>query len=479
MSGLPFRIIQLLNAAWRQRYVIALPALIFPFVGMGVAKLAPTVYVSHTSMLVQETAKMNPFLEDIAVSTMLKERLNDLTTLLKSRHILHSVAKEQGLVNDDMSGKEQESVIRQLSQNLTVSQQGKDFLKIELRAPKADELESLLTSISHHFIEQLLAPERSSIRDSSEFLNIHIEKREKELEQAENALADFRNQHLAVTPEMQSQSLTQLARLKQTLAEKEAELAGVEKSLGSLDQQLSKTNPVIGKIEEKIIDIRSQLTLLQAKYTDNHSSVQAKKRELSRLENERTLLLEVEQPNLGSDKLWDIASNSTFSDLDTIQPLLVTQLHSLQLVRSRYESLTEETKSLRNMISSIKQEAKSFGNTAKTMRRLERDAVIKRQQYDELLQRYEMAQLTGSLGVFEQNKRVKIIDLPYTPSTPSNLPTVIFILAGLIGGIGLGSGLAIIFELSNSSIRTAQRITELTHQPVLSTIPRISNRFSK
>ncbi|MGF1909746.1 Wzz/FepE/Etk N-terminal domain-containing protein [Vibrio kasasachensis] len=479
MSNLSLRIIQILNAAWRQRYIIVLPALLFPFVGFLVAKLAPTVYVSHTSMLVQETAKMNPFLEDIAVSTMLKERLNDLSTLLKSRHILHSVAKERGMITDNMSAKEHEWVIRQLSANLSVSQQGKDFLKIELKAPKADGLEALLTSISEHFIEQLLAPERSSIRDSSEFLNIHIDKRHQELEEAENALAVFRNQHLAVTPEMQQQSLTQLAMLKQTLAEKEAELAGVTKSLGSLDQQLSKTNPVIGKIEDQIIDIRSRLTLLQAKYTDNHSSVQAKKRELTRLENERNQLLAVEQPNMSNDQLWGIASNATFTDINEIQPLLITQLHSLQLVRGRYESLTEETKSLRSMIQEITQQAQSFGNTAKTMRQLERNATLKRQLYDELLQRFEMAQLTGSLSIFEQNKRVKIIDLPFTPSTPSNLPTLIYIVAGLFGGIALGVGLAIIFELFNSAIRSPEQITTITKQHVLTTIPRISIRVSK
>ncbi|WP_162046311.1 GumC family protein [Vibrio taketomensis] len=479
MSNLSQRLIQLLNAAWRQRYIIVLPALLLPIAGFLASKLTATVYVSHTSMLIQETAKMNPFLEDIAVSTMLKERLNDLSTLLKSRHILHSVAKEQGLIDDQMPGEQQDWVIRQLSENLSVSQQGKDFLKIELRAPQAEGLEPLLSSISRHFIELLLAPERSSIRDSSEFLNIHIEKRRSELEQAENALAEFRNNNLAVTPEMQQQSLTQLARLKQTLAEKEAELAGVERSLGSLDQQLSKTNPVIGKIEDQIIEIRSQLTLLQAKYTDNHSSVQAKKRELNRLENERNQLLSVEQPNLGSDQLWDIASSTRLSDLNEVQPLLVTQLHSLQLVRSRYESLTEETKSLREMIQQIEQEAQSFGNTAKVMRKLDRDAKLKRQLYDELLQRFEMAQLTGSLGIFEQNKRVKIIDLPYTPSAPANLSTIIYVIAGLFGGLALGIGLAVLFELSNSTIRSANQLADITQSNVIATIPNISKRFSK
>ena len=477
--SITIRIIEILNAVWRQRYVIVLPTLILPFVGLFVALMAPTVYVSHTSMLIQETAKMNPFLEDIAVSTMLKERLNALSTLLKSRHVLHSVATQQGLITNDTTPLEQERTIERLSSNLSVTQPGKDFLKIQLTAQTSDGMAPLLTSISEHFIEQLLAPERSSIRDSSEFLTIHIEKRREELDKAESALADYRNQNLAVTPEMQNQSLTQLANLKQNLAEKQAELAGVTRSLGSLDQQLSKTNPVIGRIEDQIIDIRSELTLLQARYTENHSAVQAKQRELTRLESERTLLLEVDQPNITSDQLWDIASSSTLSDMNDVQPLLVTQLHSLQLLRSRYESLTEETNSLRSMILNIEKSASNFGDTAKMMHRLERDSKIKRQLYDELLQRYEMAQLTGSLGIFEENKRVKIIDLPYTPSAPANLPTLIYVFAGFFGGLALGIGMAYLFELFNSSIRRPDQIKAITDTPLVITIPKVSIRLSK
>lgn len=226
-------------------------------------------------------------------------------------------------------------------------------------------MEATLRSVSEHFIEQLLAPERSSIEDSSNFLKIHIDKRSAELAEAEEALAAYMNENVQSTPEVQSQSLNRLASLKQTLAEKEAELSGVEKSLGSIDQQLSRTNPVIGKLEDQIIDIRSDLTLLQAKYTDKHSAVQAKIRELDRLENERKSLLEVTQPTMNSDQLWDIASSTTLNKLSDTQPLLVTQLHSLQLVRARFESLTEETKSLRTMIFELEHKANNFGENAK------------------------------------------------------------------------------------------------------------------
>lgn len=177
---------------------------------------------------------------------------------------------------------------------------------------------------------------------------------------------------------------------------------------------------------------------------------------------------------MNSDQLWDIASSNTLSDLNEVQPLLVTQLQGLQNARSRYEALNEETKSLRQIIFELENKANNFGDNAKELYRLKRDVQIKRQLYDELLQRYEMAQLTGSLGVFEQNKRVKIIDLPYTPSTPSNLPSILFVIAGFIAGIALGCGLATVSELFDTSIRRRDELENLTKSPVLTVIPKVS-----
>ncbi|MEH0741036.1 chain-length determining protein [Vibrio cholerae] len=475
MNELKLRLMQILNGAWRQRYVIVVPILIMPFVGLAVSHLAPVKYTSHTSMLIQETAKMNPFLEDLAVSSMIKERLTALSTLLKSRHVLTAVATKHQLIDDNTSPQEAEFIINKLAESLSVTQPGKDFLQITFTASSPNGMKELLESISDQFIDQLLAPERSSIEDSANFLAMHIDKRRQELDDAELKLAKFRNQYASVTPEMQSQALGRLASLKQSLAEKQAELAGVKRSLGSLDEQLSKTNPVVGKIEDQIIEIRSELTLLKAKYTDSHSAVKGKERELQRLESEREALLSVKQNAVSSDQLWDIASSTDLDDIRRMQPLLVTQLQSLQVERGRYESLSEETKSLEVIVADLEQQANQFGDNAREMFRLQRDVANKQQLYDELLQRYEMAQLTGSLGMFEQNKRVKIIDLPYTPTTPNNLPTIVFIIAGLFAGIGLGCGIATFIELFDTSIRTRQEIQAITGSPVITSIPKIAN----
>ena len=172
MNDLRDNLTLLLHGAWRRRHLIITPMLVLPILGFLVSKAMPTKYEAHTSMLIQETAKMNPFLEDLAVSTMLKDRLSALSTLLKSRHVLYSVAKEQGLVKDTMDANEQEFIIKDLAERLTVEQLGKDFIQIKLTSSQSEGMEEMLSSVSNHFVEQLLAPERSSIKDSSHFLTI-------------------------------------------------------------------------------------------------------------------------------------------------------------------------------------------------------------------------------------------------------------------------------------------------------------------
>ncbi len=220
MIELKTRLLIIFQSAWRRRYVIAMPILFLPLAGYFVSHLAPTKYHSHTSMLIQETAKMNPFLEDIAVSTGFKDRISALSTLLKSRHVLQSVAQEMGLITEDMDRFDAERVIEKLSGNLSVHLLGKEFVQIKLTAPVPDKMKELLETISNHFIEQVLAPERSSIRDSAEFLSFHINKRLEELNTAENALAEYQNANPNVSPERQNEKLTRLAALRQTLSEK-------------------------------------------------------------------------------------------------------------------------------------------------------------------------------------------------------------------------------------------------------------------
>ncbi|NGN98327.1 chain-length determining protein [Grimontia sp. S25] len=471
MNSLTYKFLILLDGAWRRRYVVMMPILIFPLMGIAIGLLSPKQYISHTSMLIQETSKMNPFLEDLAISAQMKERFSGLQTLLHSRHILGKVAVERGYVKEDDSPQKLDQVIAQLSNGLNMVTIGKDVIRIDYRSNDPEGMKETLETVSDYVVEELLAPERSSMKDSSFFLSEHINKRREELDHAEAALADFRSKHADGLPELQVANYARIEQLKQRLSEKEAEMAGAQKSLGGLDQQLSSTNPVIGSIEDQIVKIRSELALLKARYTDQHSLVQAALRNLRRLEEQRAQLVESTRETIDTAQLWDIASSARMNGDSESQPLLISQLESLQAARSKVETLEEETASLRKMITQLEEKTNMSGEKEQQIRKLERDLQVKRMLFEELLERQEKARLTSSLGVFEQDKRIKIIDRPYSPSTPSNLPIIVFAIAGMVGGVFLGCGLAVIMELTDTTIRRIHTLETITGAPVLTRIP--------
>ncbi len=483
MNGIAYRVYCILHGGWRRRYTIVIPILIFPIIGLLVGISSPKHYKAHTSMLIQETAKMNPFLEDFAVSSMLKERVDALNTLLHSRHILQAVALELELINSDTSDTQRDSIVAQLSSSLTMKMIGKDLIRIDHTASDAEKMEAFLQSVTIHFIEQLLAPERSSITDSAIFLNEHLERRRADLDIAEQALSDFKSEHAEALPELHSMNITRLNQLRQSLAEHEAEFAGAVKNVSGIKQLLSQTNPVIAKLEEAIVENRSNLALLRARYTDRHSKVQAVKRTLRRLEAERVNTIEVTERIVDEDTLWNIAisrqnraaqnnnqeQNST--DNPDAHPILISQLTNLLTAKRKADGLDDNISRLKSLILNLKKNVNSFGDKENQLIRLQRDLKVKRDIYEELLQRYEMAKVTGSLGRFEQAKRVKIIDRPFTPTAPNNIHFIVFFIAGIFGGLFLGCGFAVVLELCDTTVRYRSTLENITQVPIISRIP--------
>ena len=473
MNTLDTRIYLILAGTWRRRYTIIIPILIFPLFAVVISSLSQKNYASHTSMLIQETAKLNPFLEDLAVSAMLKERISALKTLLHSRHILGAVALERSLVNAQTTPAQHDQIINQLSYALTIAMVGKDLIRIDYRANNPIGMKEMLQSVSKQFVAQLLAPERSSMTDSSKFLGEHLQSRQLELNKAELAMAQFIDQHAAELPELHISNISRLSKLKQRLSERQAEMAGASRSLGGLSQQLLKTNPIVGVIEEKIIRLQGELALLRARYTEQHSLVIGALKKLKRLEEERQLLIGGTDENLSIEKLWAIGSNYQPGNNPKQQPLLISQLENMQQTSAKVEGLKEEIKSLKSIINALELQMSSYGKNASELSKLQRELAIKRDLYDDILLRFEKASITASLGVFEQDKRVKVIDRPFTPTSPTNKPLLLFIISGLLGGLFLGCGLAIILEISDSRLRRREQLQALTGVPLLSRIPYI------
>lgn len=473
-------IVIILWAAWRRRYLICLPILLMPFVGLGIGILSPKKYETYTTILIQEAAKQNPFLEDLAVATNLKSRMEALNALLHSRHILTGVAFQLGLINREMDETSQRREIGKLSKALRSQLVGEDLIKITYTANAPENMAETLKLVSLRFVERVIAPQRSSIQQSETFLQSELEKRRTDLNEAERTLATYKSQFASELPELHTANVQRLSQLHAVLAETRTALDGAHAEEKKLRERLSLTNPVVGKIEENIVAIMAELTSLRARYTDRHTKVQALIRRLTALEEERNRVMQqtpkLEGQNL--DRLWNMATSNGFQNENGIQPLLVSQLERLQEAQSQCDRLEEEIISIEQEIDRLSAKVNGFGEHERRLNELQREIEVRRNIYSDLAERHQLARVTGALGKSEENERVKLIDPPFTPLAPSNLPLAVFIIAGFMGGIIFGTGLAFIIEMMDTSIRRKDALSSIINAPVFTRIPPLTSSKS-
>jgi len=477
-AGISKNLAAIFWAAWRRRYLIALPIVIMPFVGLSVGLFSTKHYETSTTLLFQEASQHNPFLEDLSIAINLKARMVSLNALLHSRHILAGVAWKMNMISTQMSKEDKALVISNLSKALSAELVGENIIKIKYKTPVKENIIDILNTVSLSFIERVLAPQRSSIIQSESFLAKELERRKADLYAADEALADYKNRFASELPTLHAGNVHRLNELQMSLAEKKVELEGARAAKKSLANRLSQTNPVVGKIEESIINLMAELTQLRARYTDQHSLVQNVLVNLQSLEKERNRLLAKNQildtenfDKAKLERLWAIATTTTTDPDQKHQPMLIVQLQRLQKGDDQVQRLSIEVQSLQSAIDKLQLRVDGFGAHEQHLNALKRQILVRKNIYQDLAERHELARVTESLGKSEENDRVKLIDAPFEPLAPSNFPITLFFLAGLICGCAMGTGLALVAELLDTSIRRKETVSSLLQAAVISRIP--------
>lgn len=464
---------RVLEAGWQHWRYIAYPALILPLMALLIGFILPKTYEIQTTILFQEPSKINPFMQDISIDANIKERMSSINALLHSRHVLTNVLRDLKIIQKDHDARHVANEVDRLSSTLSAELEGDGLVTIRVRHTDPMQMSGLLEAVSRRFVEKVLAPAWVSLTNSEEFLDRELTESRKRLEKSENALADFKSKHSEELPMLHASNVARLAKIQTDLSEKRSQFSGAQGALKSLKSRLVQTNPVIGRLEEQIIRYSGELALLKARYTDQHSKVKGVQRALTRLQTERRQLL-----NNGPDKSNETVRNAdqrgTWNvtvDNNQTQPLLVAQMEQMEMARVQVTTLEKEIGVLERAEIDLQSKVRNFGSIERTLQGLERQTKVRRDMHEQMMQRAEMASITGNLSKFEVPSRVKMIDRPFKPPyRVSPLPLPVFGLAGFFGGIMLGVGVIAMQEVANTSVRYPHQLVRLMNVPVLLSI---------
>ena len=465
-----------LYAVYTRAKLFVIPLLVVPFVIILLTVTAQKKYINHATILIEESALLNPYLDDLSFSFDLSNRMAALRTLVISRKVLIAVAKETQLVPENATPAQIEKIHQELSQALSLSLVGDELVRVNFIWHEQSKMKLVLEKVVEKFIERLLAPTRASLDSSEQFFYQQLNSIRDELELSEEALAAFKSTNSNTLPAVLHSNRQTFDKLLSDQQQKTIVLSGAQAKLKALATKMGQANPILGRIEEKIIVAESELSFLKTRYTEKHSKVISKKRELQSIRNRQQSLLDsaedLDPTNI--EQLWQMA-NTLPSGKDNESSVLVSQILKLEEAKNEVAQHQQEYDMLEQQVKLVGERLLVTSDIEKQLRKLERDYDVKQSLYKDMLSRYEMAKVTGKLVKYEGPDKVKTIERAYSPTQPINTSLVASIIVGIILGVFTSSTIVFVATLFDSHLKDIQTIEKLSSLEVVTILPIVKN----
>jgi len=323
------------------------------------------------------------------------------------------------------------------------------------------------TDLVNTYVDVLLsrsgAVARAQARGTRELLESLATQARGSQRDAEDALRAFQAKTGVVKlPDERSMDLTALGQLEGQLADAQVTREIAQSRLAFLKGEGQKPgkgapilDPVAQQLREKLTHLEAKLAGLTDKYTEQHPSVIATR---SEIDDVRDRLKEAVQP----------AQSPRPAGAPALKPIETAQL-AKQMAELEVEivSALAREASLRDRITRAKRSL-----SAMNAREQEYSGLVRAAQNQAKLADMLSEKLTAArIGEQSQMRSIQVVDLAAVPRQPSSKQPLKLMLLGLLGGLGLGAGLALLREYTTQVVETEQDVADGTGLQVLGSIP--------
>jgi polysaccharide biosynthesis transport protein len=325
--------------------------------------------------------------------------------------------------------------------------------------------------LANSYVEVLLSRSsafaRQQARGTRELLETLLAQAKTSQAEAEDALRKIQMQGGAVKlPDESRVDLQRLTQLETSLADVQVSREIAQNRLLYLKGDRKSGPPMLDlpaqplreptqPLRERLFQLEAKLASLQEKYTDQHPLVQAARAEVVEAQERLKAALQGQQtPKPGGTA--------------TLKPLETAQL-SKQMAELEVEIISLQTREegIHQRISRLKKSMSAMGAREHEYAGLARTAETQTKLAGMLAEKVAGARLSEQ----SQIHAIQVIDLAALPRQPSAKQPLRLLLLGVLGGLGLGIGAAVLREYATQVIETEQQVAVGTGLPVLGSIP--------
>ena len=470
----------------RRVWIILIPALLAPVVGYLVSYAFPAKYTSQSVVLV-EGQKVPESMVQPVVSGDLTARVSTLQQQILAESRLRPLVQR---IYPGKNPAEVETMIDTIRENMSVESVPSDLLAIgtagkgrrqnsspfpgfyvKYTASSAREAQSICNELTTMLVDENSRQIAEAATGTSEVLKRGIEDAKNNLDGMDAKMAEFKKRYVGQLPGDEENNLKILSGLN-------SQLEANTQTINRAQQDKSYTESILAQqvaawknsqnttspetLQKQISDLQTQLLQLKSKYTDDHPDVIKAKADL-----------EATKKKLADSNKATANGGEAAGDKGAM--IESPEIRQLRLQVHQYEDLiaaaTRDQKRLQQEIATYQGRISLSPGVEEQYKQLTRDYDNALKTYQDLLAKKSSADLTVKMNnqaVGERMFPLNPADLPDSPSFPDRL---FFAMGGLAAGFAVGSGIALLLELKDNSIRSERDAEAVLELPILVAIP--------
>ncbi len=462
------------KAIWRRRWYILIVAWLVSAAGWVWVFLLPDRYEASARVYVDTQSLLQPLLSGLTVQPDVGQQIKLMTRVLVSRPTLEKVARMTDMDLKATTPEQTDAMLNTLADRIVISDAGRENLyTISYQNSNPELAKKVVQALLTIFVESSLGRTRQDIASSQKFIDQQLQDYQQKLDAADTALRVFKQKHLGMMPGQGGDYISQLQAAQAQVQQAQLALQEAVNSRNQLKQQLASVEPTLSaaaaaaanpEIDARIQDLQNKLDQLRLQYTDQYPDVQAIKRLIGRLELQKKQEAMQESKSTAAK-----VQNPVYQQLTVAIAEADANVASLQArlaeYRRRYQSLWNAANTLPEVEQRYNELTRNYG--------------VYKQQYLDLLQRKQQAEISSNVESKTNTVDFRVIDPPRVPLNPAwpNRP----LLISLVPLVGLLAGVAVAFAMSQIRRTVGDRrvLRELTGLPVLGAVTKFESSESR
>lgn len=491
----------LLDAVVRCRWLIIVPFCLAMVAGMVMAVKMPKVYEANTTILVQPQKVPSNFVRSL-VSVDIDDRIRTIKQQILSYSNLEKIIAQYDLFSSPeqrelLMEEKIENLRRRIDVQVVHARGGADAFSIGFKGREPATVVKVANGLASYFINENLRVREAQAMGTSDFLDDELGAMRRRLIEMEEALKDYRRQHMGGLPEQLQTNLSILGRLQEELLEKQKaireskaavlalekqanELASMPDPLADLSMDDLLAEPVETDApagEDEIGALRKQLEALKVRYTDRHPDVIRLRRKIADLEAQAAADA---RAALQAAALTPPPEEAAAEEADTEPAQALPALDFQALQRAQVDQLRaevagqmEELTALRGQIEKYQRRVEDTPKREQELYSLKRDYENLKDAYNSLLARKLEADISVNMEKKQKGEQFQVLDVARRPEKPISPNVRMLFAASVAVGLGLGGGLVFLLAYLDQTVRRPEDLEALVGVPTMAAIPAI------